>query len=79
MVCDYGVGRPYSAVDGMTKGNQGMLFLQLTDSKGGNVFIVACTHLKAKAGVDNDLTREHQVNALSKGQFVANSTASPVV
>lgn len=42
-------------------GSQGVLLVHLRQRESGRVLVVACTHLKAKAGEANELLREFQV------------------
>lgn len=53
-----------------TGGNQGMLMVQLLDRKSGIRICAATTHLKAKAGVQNDAIRDHQVCRCHKSLYV---------
>jgi negative regulator of genetic competence, sporulation and motility len=59
--CLSAAARPFHARDGNGTGNQGMLHVELVDNQTGLHVIVACTHLKAKGGEENDAARKHQV------------------
>lgn len=52
-------GHTFASMDGKS-GNQGMLMVQLLDRKSGIRIHAATTHLKAKAGAQNDAIRDHQ-------------------
>lgn len=43
---------------------QGFVTAQLHDKLADRALVVAATHLKAKAGVENEQTRVHQVSQL---------------
>lgn len=43
---------------------QGFVTAQLLDKQCGRMLIVAATHLKAKAGFENEQTRVHQVRVV---------------
>eukprot|EP00884_Botryococcus_braunii_P001983 jgi/Botrbrau1/11786/Bobra.0195s0110.1 len=53
-------GRPFHVPNSTKVGNQGMIHVQLYDKEAQVSFLVACTHLKAKGGAENELAREHQ-------------------
>jgi hypothetical protein len=59
--CLSAAARAFHARDGNGTGNQGMLHVELVDKQTGLHVIVACTHLKAKGGEENDAARKHQV------------------
>eukprot|EP00878_Enallax_costatus_P027094 GHUV01029138.1.p1 GENE.GHUV01029138.1~~GHUV01029138.1.p1 ORF type:complete len:304 (+),score=44.01 GHUV01029138.1:593-1504(+) len=56
-------GHCFDSVDGQPAA-QGFVTAQLHDKLAGHTLIVAATHLKAKAGFENEQTRVHQVSCL---------------
>lgn len=60
----YRAGHCFDSVDGQPA-PQGFVTAQLHDKLAGRTIIVAATHLKAKAGSENEQTRVHQVGCCS--------------
>jgi hypothetical protein len=59
-------GHCFESMDGQPAA-QGYVTAQLHDKQSGRCLVVAATHLKAKAGVDNEQTRVHQVSNRGRG------------